>query len=270
MAKLEHVNLVVKDINETLKFIQTAFPHWKIRGQGENAWSGKKRNWLHVGTDDYYITLNDGAAGENRDLTGHAPGLAHIGFEVDNIDAVVTRLQNNGYEIRTKGADHPHRKTVYFLDPAGFEFEFIQYFSDLPEERNLYGGETTGIVRMTDSAEQNVEAYARNLYRIVDSLDLKALADLLDDNVRFYFANADAVIGKEPVVNLNHAFFESIQSMSHTLRLIAKNGNNIIIDGTVTYIRKDGTTHSITFATILEVINGLITDYRIYADTSEL
>jgi hypothetical protein len=29
------------------------------------------------------------------------------------------------------------RKNVYFVDPSGFEVEFVEYLSDLPEERNL-------------------------------------------------------------------------------------------------------------------------------------
>ena len=41
MIRLEHANLVVKDIPATLDFIQTAFPDWKIRGQGEMTWHGK-------------------------------------------------------------------------------------------------------------------------------------------------------------------------------------------------------------------------------------
>ena len=57
MIRLEHANLVVKDISATLDFIQTAFPDWKIRGQGEMTWHGKPRRWLHVGDDDYLLTL---------------------------------------------------------------------------------------------------------------------------------------------------------------------------------------------------------------------
>ena len=149
MIRLEHVNLVVKDMDATLDFIQTAFPDWKVRGKGESEWYSKKRQWLHVGTDEYYITLNEGSDNNNRDLKGHSSGLAHIGFAVDDVEGISSRLQAKGYEIDTIGADHPHRKTIYFIDPAGFEFEFIQYLSQKSEEKNMYGGETTGITRVS-------------------------------------------------------------------------------------------------------------------------
>lgn len=125
----------------TLDFLQTAFPNWKVRGRGEYEWYGTKRQWLHFGTDDNYITLNEGNNDDNRDLTGQSPGLAHIGFSVDSVDALITRLQKKGYEKSTFGADHPYRKNVYFIEPSGFEFEFIQYLSDSPKLRNMYGGE---------------------------------------------------------------------------------------------------------------------------------
>ena len=138
MVRFEHANLVVDNIAATLEFIQTALPDWRVRGQGRMEWHGKPRHWLHVGDDDYYITLNDDGEGVNRDLTGHNPGLAHLGFVVDDLDGVVDRLEAKGYRIDIEGAGHPLRKNVYFLDPAGFQFEFVQYLSDDPKQRNRY------------------------------------------------------------------------------------------------------------------------------------
>lgn len=47
MIQLEHVNLVVTDLERSLHFYQAAFPHWKVRGGGESSWYGKARKWLH-------------------------------------------------------------------------------------------------------------------------------------------------------------------------------------------------------------------------------
>lgn len=142
MNRLEHVNLVVSDIKASCEFIQTAFPDWTIRGKGESEWYGAKRHWLHIGTQENYITLNDGGQASNRNLKSQDMGLAHIGFQVDDLNAIAARLQAKGYDIATIGADHPYRKTLYFIDPAGFEFEFIEYLSNKAELKNQYGGET--------------------------------------------------------------------------------------------------------------------------------
>jgi len=138
MVRFEHANLVVSDIEATLDFILTAFPHWDVRGQGNMEWHGKPRRWLHVGDDNYYVTLNDDGEGENRDLTGHQPGLAHLGFVVDDLDGIVKRLQAKGHRIDIEGPEHPYRRNIYFLDPAGFQFEFVEYLSDDAGERNRY------------------------------------------------------------------------------------------------------------------------------------
>lgn len=137
MMQLEHVNLVVNDIPETLAFYQSAFPHWRVRDEGEGAWNGKPRRWLHFGDDYHYLTFNDNGEGKPRDLAGHQPGLAHLGFLTHDIDGVIRRLAEAGFEIEKDGADEPYRRNVYFVDPSGIEVEFIQYTSDLPEQRNL-------------------------------------------------------------------------------------------------------------------------------------
>jgi catechol-2,3-dioxygenase len=133
---LEHVNLVVNDVHAMLKFYQAAFPSWAIRSQGEGTWYGKPRRWLHFGSDTQYIALSDNGEQANRDLTSHQVGLAHFAYVTNNIEHVISRLIQAGYEIAKPGSENPFRKNVYFIDPAGFEVEFVQYMSDIPRERN--------------------------------------------------------------------------------------------------------------------------------------
>ena len=136
MIHLEHLNLVVSDLEASQHFYQAAFPHWYVRAKGESTWYGKARRWLHLGDDYQYLALNDDGEGLNRDLTGHQVGLAHFAFVTHNLDALIVRLEQAGYEIDHPGAKEIHRKNVYFIDPNGFEVEFVEYFSDLPRERN--------------------------------------------------------------------------------------------------------------------------------------
>ncbi|WP_462157108.1 VOC family protein [Pseudoalteromonas sp. GB56] len=133
---LEHVNLVVSDIEKALTFYRAVFPHWHIRSKGEGTWSGKPRHWLHFGDDYHYIAFSDNGEGDNRNLEGHQQGLAHFAYVTQNLDEVITRLQQAGFEIAKQGADNPYRRNVYFIDPAGFEVEFVQYLTDIPELRN--------------------------------------------------------------------------------------------------------------------------------------
>lgn len=136
--RLEHANLVVTRIAPTLDFLKAALPGWRVRAEGDAPWYGKARHWLHFGDDDVYVTLNDNGEGEQRDLKGHAPGLAHLGFVVASLGETLARLARAGYEPDHWGPDHPHRRNAYFVDGEGLEFEFVEYLSEVPAEKNLY------------------------------------------------------------------------------------------------------------------------------------
>ncbi|MGB0935945.1 MAG: VOC family protein [Colwellia sp.] len=138
--KFEHINIVVKDINASIHFYQSAFPHWFIRDQGNDKWFNKERRWLHFGDDYQYIAMSEFPKSHNeetnRDLSSDQLGLAHFAFSIDNIEQVMKRLAENGYQVAKDGGDNPFRKNIYYYDPSGFEVEFVEYSSDLPNERN--------------------------------------------------------------------------------------------------------------------------------------
>ncbi|QFI38477.1 VOC family protein [Moritella marina ATCC 15381] len=138
MIQLEHVNLIVRDIEETLIFYRAAFPHWSIRGGDKGEWSGKPRNWIHFGDDYQYLAFGDNGVGDNRDLAGHQVGLAHFAYVTDDIAGIINRLNDAGFAIAKDGMEDEYRQNIYFLDPNGYEVEFVQYNTDIPNLRNRY------------------------------------------------------------------------------------------------------------------------------------
>lgn len=137
MIFLEHINLVVSDIPRALTFYKAAFPHWRVRVEGEGAWHNKQRRWIHFGDNYQYLAFGDNGIGNNRDLAGHDSGLAHFAFACSNLDSLIERLGEAGFSINKPGTDDPWRRNVYFMDPDGNEVEFVEYLSDLPEQRNF-------------------------------------------------------------------------------------------------------------------------------------
>lgn len=57
---------------------------------------------------------------------------------VSDLDAVIARLTQAGFPIAKDGMEDPFRRNIYFFDAHGFEVEFVEYLSDLPNERNRY------------------------------------------------------------------------------------------------------------------------------------
>ena len=66
------------------------------------------------------------------------PGLNHLGFEVPDVVALRARLLAAGYRETTVPNAHPHRSRVYFADAEGNDWEFVEYHSRVPSERNDY------------------------------------------------------------------------------------------------------------------------------------
>ena len=136
-VRLEHANMIVQDIDGMIRFLRTAFPDFRVRADGTNE---QGTRWVHVGNDDTYITLSQATAESTRKWEPYAgePGVNHLGYEVDDVEAVRSRLQAGGYRDSTVPNSHPHRKRVYFFDPEGNDWEFVQYLSKDPAERNDY------------------------------------------------------------------------------------------------------------------------------------
>ncbi len=134
--RLEHANITVRDIDPMLRFLETAFPGFAIRAEGLN----NDRRWVHVGNDDTYIALNEASRTPAEAWVPYdgKPGVNHLGYEVDDVEALRRRMLDAGYHDSTYPNEHPHRSRVYFYDPEGNDWEFVQYFSDNPAERNDY------------------------------------------------------------------------------------------------------------------------------------
>ncbi len=136
-TRLEHANIGVRDIDEMIRFLTTAFPEFRIRGEGTNQDGGR---WIHVGTHETYVALNESSREVKRSFEPYRnlPGVNHLAYEVDDVEAVRQRLAAAGYQDSTVPNAHPHRKRVYFYDQEGNDWEFVEYLSDDPAERHDY------------------------------------------------------------------------------------------------------------------------------------
>ncbi len=134
--RLEHANLHVRYFDDAVRFLKAAFPEFRVRS--ESVEDGLRR--MHIGTDDTYIALTETTLDRHPDLVPYSgiPGVNHLGYEVDDAEAVRKRLVAAGFKDSTYPNNHPHRNRVYFYDADGNDWEFVEYFSDDPAARNDY------------------------------------------------------------------------------------------------------------------------------------
>ncbi|NQZ44167.1 MAG: VOC family protein [Flavobacteriaceae bacterium] len=130
---LEHVNITVSDLQQAIDFFQTAFPHFKIRGAGQEL-----REWVHLGDDHTYIAINQADTPTQVAKNYDKSGINHIGFVVPNVAEIAENLLRKGYKRDYPKAEEEFRIRDYFADADGNQFEFVQYLSEVAEERNQY------------------------------------------------------------------------------------------------------------------------------------
>jgi catechol 2,3-dioxygenase-like lactoylglutathione lyase family enzyme len=137
MIRMEHANLCVRDVDGMIRFLETAFPEFRVR---HDATETDGTRWVHIGTDETYIALQSshGERGEPWHAYSGSPGVNHLGYEVDDVEALRGRLRSGGYTDTTVPNEHPHRKRIYFNDPEGNDWEFVEYLTQDAAARNDY------------------------------------------------------------------------------------------------------------------------------------
>ena len=131
---VEHANISVTDVDETIRFLTTALPDFRVR---HDSGPGKGR-WVHLGTNTTYIAINQMEDPAQGTFEHHRPGYNHVGFVVRDAQELRRRMLAAGYQEGFVPEPHPFRKRVYILDKDGMEYEFVEYYSEDFPERNDY------------------------------------------------------------------------------------------------------------------------------------
>lgn len=137
-AYLEHANITVPDIDAAIAFLQVIEPDLVVRH--DETPEGSYR-WAHIGAGNCYIALQEPHLGSDPQ-SNRRPykdyGVNHLGWIVDDFDAVIGRLKAGGYREGIPGESSRYRKRAYYYDSAGFEWEIIAYFTENLDERYSY------------------------------------------------------------------------------------------------------------------------------------
>jgi|SRR5581483_5501190 len=149
MTGIDHVNLVVQDLDAMTAFYETQLGlkvSKRVSISGE--WIDHTVGLTNVKADVVYLELKSGPRIEL--IRYHSPcapprsiqppnafGLRHIAFKVDAIDPLVERLMAAGVkffsgvqlvpESQVTYAGGVRKRLVYFRDPEGNVLEFCEY-----------------------------------------------------------------------------------------------------------------------------------------------
>jgi hypothetical protein len=108
------------------------------------------------------------------------------------------------------------------------------------------------------------------LFASIDAMNTEAFLSFLDPGCCFRFGNRPTVVGVEPTRAFVGGFFSSIAALEHSVAASWDTTEGVVAHGLVTYTRHDDSTLTVPFAVILNTAGEGITEYLVFADTSDL
>ena len=108
---------------------------------------------------------------------------------------------------------------------------------------------------------------ADRVFAIIDAQDVHGFLDLLADDARLFFGNAEPMTGRDGISAGVREFYASIAALHHEVVDTWISAGHTIARANVTYRRLDGNQVTVPAATIYHTNEvGKIDDYRIFID----
>ena len=116
-----------------------------------------------------------------------------------------------------------------------------------------------------------IRARTRNVFAVVDGMDVTALALLFAEDATVVFGNSQPLVGINEIRTGTIAFFDTIAGLHHEVVNEWNAENETIVELKVTYDRKDGQQVTIPCVTIFHTdATGKIDAYRVYFDVTPI
>jgi ketosteroid isomerase-like protein len=124
-----------------------------------------------------------------------------------------------------------------------------------------------GRMTIIDSDAEGL-AHARAIFDAFDAKDVSALSSLMTDDVRLRLGNAKTIEGKPAFAEAVNGFLASVAGFRHDVINVWRDGDTLIAELDVDYIRLDGREVSVPCCNVFRLRNGSVADYRTYIDVT--
>jgi len=118
-TSIDHVNMNVKDLEQTIKFYKNLFG-FEIRKE-DNSPNKLDTNSKIIGNDSIKLCLY-----EVPEVSPEG-GIAHFGFHVENFDYIIEKCKELNVEILYDGpVEFEKSRSIYIKDPTGYDIELSE------------------------------------------------------------------------------------------------------------------------------------------------
>ena len=113
-TSMDHVNMTVKNLEESVKFYKNLFGFEIKKEQPED----KSKI---IGNENIKLCLY-----EDPEMSPEG-GIAHFGFNIENFEEIIDKCKSSGVEVLYGGpVQFEKSKSVYIKDPSGYDIELSE------------------------------------------------------------------------------------------------------------------------------------------------
>ncbi len=112
-TSIDHINMVVKNLDESVEFYGALFG-FEVRKEQPD------RDSKIIGNDTIKLCLYEDPSAVKQG------GIAHFGFAIDNFEDVVAKCEEMGIEMPEGLVSWEKSRSVYILDPNGYTLELTE------------------------------------------------------------------------------------------------------------------------------------------------
>src|ERR1041385_4145398 len=104
------------------------------------------------------------------------------------------------------------------------------------------------------------------IFAAIDAMDAEKFVSYLTPDVKFRFANNEPALGRAAVTGGVEGFWSMIAGLPHHIRAVYENGDIVVAQIDVEYLRKDGKSVTVPNCDVLTFDGDLVRDWQIYID----
>jgi ketosteroid isomerase-like protein len=123
----------------------------------------------------------------------------------------------------------------------------------------------TGTAVGTDQVSQH-EAMVHAMCAAVDSADADRFASYFAENATYRFGNYEPVAGRAGIAAATAGAVNAVWPVRHRVEQVAEIGSQLFCRFTILVSKPDGVELELPCVTVIELADGLITDYRVHMD----
>ena len=110
--------------------------------------------------------------------------------------------------------------------------------------------------------------HVRRMFAAFDAKEVSTLSGLVTDDVKLRLGNTPMVQGKSAFVAAVNAFLGSVAGFRHEFLSLWRAGHTVIAEFDVHYTRLDGGKVTLPCCNVLNLRDGLVSEYRSYMDAT--